>query len=206
MKIPPGMTEEEVLVVIEKISNRLAYKYRFAYHQIEDLKQEAAIEAIKGLEKFDPSMGKPLENFLFIHVRNRLHNFKRDNYERKECPCHTCPLGAWIPATDGCKKYDDKMECGWFGGWITRNTAKKNVLMPINLGSVKGDKESNMWQEYDITDVLDANMLENKLEDKLPLSYRKDYIKLKNGIKISKSKQEALIDMIIEVLYEEEKH
>lgn len=195
------MTEEEVLIVIENISNRLAYKYRFGYHQVEDLKQEAAIEAIKGLEKYDPSKGKPLENFLFIHVRNRLNNFKRDNYERKEYPCQNCPINAWIKKTDACKKYQDKMECEWFGGWSRRNTAKKNVLMPIALGSVQGDGESNMWNEYDITDTLDAETINQKIEEKLPISYRKDYIKLKNGTQLSKQKKEKLIDVIMEILY-----
>ena len=40
------------------------------------MKQQAAIFALEGLEKYDNK--RPLENFLWTHVRNRLFNYKRE--------------------------------------------------------------------------------------------------------------------------------
>jgi hypothetical protein len=37
---------------------------------------------MEALERYDE--GKPLENFLFVHIGNRLKNFKRDNYFRHD--------------------------------------------------------------------------------------------------------------------------
>ena len=37
---------------------------------------------MEALERYDER--KPLENFLFVHIANRLKNFKRDNYFRQD--------------------------------------------------------------------------------------------------------------------------
>ena len=75
-QLPKGVDEKDFLRVLDNISKRLAYKFRFAYHNFDDMKQQAAIFAIEGLEKYDNS--RPLENFLWTHVRNRLFNYKRN--------------------------------------------------------------------------------------------------------------------------------
>lgn len=80
MHTPEGMTEDEVVRIISKISNRLAPKYVFAGYDVEDIKQEAFIIGITGLKKYDSS--RPLENFMYTHINNRLKTFKRDNYYR----------------------------------------------------------------------------------------------------------------------------
>jgi DNA-directed RNA polymerase specialized sigma24 family protein len=82
MKIPKGMSESEVLEVINRIADRYAYKFRFGYFEAEDIRQEAFLIAYTGLAHYDKS--RSLENFLYIHLSNRLKNFKRDNYYRYE--------------------------------------------------------------------------------------------------------------------------
>ena len=82
------MTEEEVLETIEKIANKLCYKFKFGYHGVEDMKQQATLFALEGLDSYDEK--RPLENFLWTHVRNRLFNYKRDNFERPDKPCFSC--------------------------------------------------------------------------------------------------------------------
>ena len=47
MRIPKGMTEEEVLDVIEEVASKLVYKFKFGYHEVEDMKQQAVLEAIQ---------------------------------------------------------------------------------------------------------------------------------------------------------------
>ena len=67
------MTEQEVLIVIEKIANRYCHKFKFGYFTAEDIKQEAFIIAVDALDRYDER--RPLENFLSAHVKNRLINF-----------------------------------------------------------------------------------------------------------------------------------
>lgn len=74
--------ENEFLEIVERISQKLSRTFIFGYHTIEDMKQQCYLEALKGLEKYDQS--RPLENFLWIHIRNRLFNYKRDNYTRPD--------------------------------------------------------------------------------------------------------------------------
>ena len=80
MDIPEGVDEEAAVETIMKIAKRLAPKYVFASYDVEDIQQEAFLIGIAGLEKYDPT--RPLENFMYTHISNRLKTFKRDNYFR----------------------------------------------------------------------------------------------------------------------------
>lgn len=82
MENPPGMSDDEVTAMILKVAHKLAPKYVFASYTIEDIEQEAFIIALDALTRYDED--KPLENFLYTHVSNRLKNFKRDNYYRQD--------------------------------------------------------------------------------------------------------------------------
>lgn len=76
------MTEEQVVSTILKISSRLASKYTFPNFEQDDISQEAFIIGMEALDRYDGV--RPLENFLSIHIRNRLKNFKRDHYYRPD--------------------------------------------------------------------------------------------------------------------------
>lgn len=179
------VTEEEFLQVLENISKRLVYKFKFGYHDIDDMKQQAAIFALEGLEKYDHK--RPLENFLWTHVRNRLFNYKRNNYQRPDKPCLTCPL--YDPnlkvSTSGCSKYIDKNECELYKSWYDRNTNKKNIMKPSHI-------------DYDITnpssmlDSISNNEIIKFLDQNIYSEYRETYLRLKHGEKIAKQKLSKL--------------
>jgi len=76
------MTEDQVVSTIYKISSRLASKYTFPNYEAEDISQEAFIIGMEAMNRYDGV--RPLENFLSIHIKNRLKNFKRDNYYRPD--------------------------------------------------------------------------------------------------------------------------
>lgn len=82
MKIPKNMTEQQVIDQINIVVNRLSAKYTFHGYEIEDIKQEAFIICMDALERYDEN--RPLENFLSVHLSNRLKNFIRDNYYTKD--------------------------------------------------------------------------------------------------------------------------
>ena len=80
MRIPQNLSEQEVIETITKVARKLAPKYVFASYEVEDIEQEAFLMGVEGLNRYDTN--KPLENFMYTHVNNRLKNFKRDNYYR----------------------------------------------------------------------------------------------------------------------------
>ena len=80
MRIPSNLPQDEVVSTITKVCKKLAPKYVFASYEIEDIEQEAFMMGVEGLNRYDTN--KPLENFMYTHINNRLKNFKRDNYYR----------------------------------------------------------------------------------------------------------------------------
>lgn len=82
MKIPKKMTQQEVIDQINIVVNRIAPKYTFNGYDVNDIKQEAFIICMDALERYDNK--RPLENFLSVHLSNRLKNFIRDNYYTKD--------------------------------------------------------------------------------------------------------------------------
>lgn len=82
MKIPKKMTEQEVINQIHVVINRIAPKYTFNGYDVDDIKQEAFIICMDALKRYDNK--RPLENFLSVHLSNRLKNFIRDNYYVKD--------------------------------------------------------------------------------------------------------------------------
>lgn len=197
--LPNGVTEEEFLRVLDDISKRLGHKFKFGYHDFDDMKQQAAIFALEGLEKYDRS--RPLENFLWTHVRNRLFNYKRDNYQRPDKPCLTCPL--YDPhckkSTNQCLDFENKTDCELYNAWEIRNNSKKNIMRPVNIESSE-DYGSKYHTKGDIGDIVLSQEIIKKLDENIPVSHRESYLKLKYGEKINKSDLQKLILVIKEII------
>ena len=142
MKIPDGMDEAHVTDVIMKISRRLAPRYVFSGYDVEDIEQEAFLIGCAGLEKYDPT--RPLENFMYTHINNRLKTFKRDNYYRMD-------YGS------SAQKIQDR---------------KKNLIEPVSIDSIYSiyscDHTTN---DVHITEMLD--LIDRKLPPHLRGDYLK---------------------------------
>jgi DNA-directed RNA polymerase specialized sigma24 family protein len=82
MKIPDNMTQEETLQQINIVVNRISQRYVFGSYTLDDIKQEAFIMCMDALNRYDNT--RSLENFLSVHLSNRLKNFVRDNYYLKD--------------------------------------------------------------------------------------------------------------------------
>lgn len=193
------ITEEELLQTIDTISKKLAYKFKFGYHEIEDMRQQISVFAIEGLANYDYK--RPLENFLWTHVRNRLFNFKRDNYQRPDKPCTSCPFfrpnDPSFPST--CEKFTDTTECQEFMTWHTRNNSKKNLMY---LNTVEDIKEYLVNYANDHVEHVSNNEILQIIEEELYGDARKVYLKLKTGIKITKPEMIILINEIKEIVDE----
>lgn len=199
MKIPKNMTEAEVVTIINKIVYKLAYKFKFGYHDINDMKQQGRLLALEALESNKYDGKRPLENFLWTHVHNRLFNYKRDNFERPDTPCDACDNNI----NGECVKYTSKDYCLIYEKWLNRNLAKRNLMIPLGLFGIDDEHESTMRCGDDIVDKLIYNEFVDLVEGKLPVVFRKDWILCKAGVHIPKNKRIKLQEIIFKILEEE---
>jgi DNA-directed RNA polymerase specialized sigma24 family protein len=197
------VSEEELLEVINIITKKLAYKFKFGYHDIDDMKQQITVFALEGLKNYDYK--RPLENFLWTHVRNRLFNYKRDNYQRPNKPCLTCPFfdPHKIKSHSECEKYNNKDDCSLYNSWTKRNIAKKNLMHFTDIESAHKDNEKSDFfidqNDNSIPNIGHHEILKD-IESKLNSEYREIYLKIKNGVKVSKSDITKLVNYIKNIL------
>ena len=194
------MTENEVLEIIDSIANRLAYKFKFGYHDIDDMKQQARFHALKTLADGKYDGQRSLENFLYTCVHNKLFNDKRDNFERPDKPCLKCPFDAWMKYEDRCTKYDAKINCELYESWLKRNFSKKNIMQPIGIDGVVGEKEDNMQIDNNALDLIMRKEIIDLINIKIPIDMRHDWIRLINGIKLPKNHRTKLEQKIFKIL------
>jgi DNA-directed RNA polymerase specialized sigma24 family protein len=190
-----GVNEQDFLNVIDIITKKLAYKFKFGYHDIDDMRQQITIFAIEGLKNYDHN--RPLENFLWTHVRNRLFNYKRDNYQRPNKPCLTCPFyDQYLKnSNSNCSKYKNKNDCDLFYKWLNRNTNKKNLMHLTTIDDIKDYGNVFETPTDSAQDVAVKEILE-KIEDKLNGELREIYLKLKNGVRVNKADSDKLFNHI----------
>ena len=204
MKIPEGMTEEEVLETIETVAVRLAGRFKFGYHTIEDMRQQARMYAWQGLDTYDNM--RPLENFLWTHVRNRLFNFKRDKFQRPDKPCLNCPLNAYDPeckeSDSGCTAFNNLPDCEHYSGWLDRNVAKKNIMLPIGLGNVRDENEKNLRSKNRDAENIDLREIFELIQAEIPMSLRADWLRMRYDIRIPKQRRIKVREAIEHILAE----
>ena len=195
--LPNGVSEEEFLNVLDNISKRLGYKFKFGYHSYEDMYQQAAIFALEGLEKYDNK--RPLENFLWTHVRNRLFNYKRDNYKRPDKPCLNCPFfdKHFKCSNNQCSEYANQMDCDLYKKWFDRNDSKKNIMKP---GTIEDQSLLKNKDNEDFQYIMANKELIQKLDKLLIGEHREIYLKLKHGIKVNKVDIKKLQKHIQEII------
>lgn len=199
--LPNNVSEEEFLKVLDNISKRLGHKFKFGYHSYDDMYQQAAVFALEGLEKYDNK--RPLENFLWTHVRNRLFNYKRDNYKRPDKPCLTCPFfdKHFKCSNNQCTEFANQMECELYKKWYDRNDSKKNIMKPTTIEdqSLLRNKDSEDFQ-----DIMGNKELIKKLDEVLQGEHREIYLRLKHGVKVHKSDIKKLQKHIQEIITDNE--
>lgn len=197
MNIPEGMTEEEVIAIITKIGNRLAPQFTFGYHTIDDIKQQIFIIASHSFIKYDPS--RPLENFLWISIRNGLKNFKRDEYERLDKPCFRCKE---YDKEDVCQKHEDILSCKGYYNWYNRNQSKKNLVDTLGLANVSDEKEQHMSLECTTDETLINNDIKVLIDKSLPIILRADYLRMLANVHVPKTQRTKIQNSIREILNE----
>jgi len=191
--------QKEVLDIIDEVVNNLAPSFKFGYYDIDDIKQEGRILAFEALEKYDKS--RPLKNFLYVHLRNRLGNLIRDKLFRREPPCQKCEFYDKKMKTtkNQCLAFEDKMDCDKWKLYTIRNQSKENIVKPIDIDAVS-DSERNIYSQPDMDWEIEKRDALDKLDLEIPLDLRADYLKMRAGITISKNKREKLMIIMKSIL------
>ena len=181
------------MAIINKVAKRLAGRFKFGYHELQDIEQQARLIALEGLDKYDGV--RPLENFLWVHVRNRLCTFKRDNFLRPDGPCKKCSSYNNI-----CLQYDDMSKCDIYRKWHDRNVAKLNVIHPIEFSCVDDYNEQNMSGAVLTEDQVVNNELEIILNRHIPIEHRHNYLRLKYGYRVLLKEKEEVLELVREII------
>lgn len=179
--------DQPTLKTIQKIAKQVSSRYSFAYYDKEDIEQEAFILALEGLESYSPQKGS-LENFLYRHITNRLNNFIRDNYYRKDYKCPYC--NNEDVNCENCIARKQKME------------TRKNLLSPLDIDRVNSNSEKNMSVEYNPLEELELNEVFLIINKELDIPLRVDYLKMLEGVYVQKSRREQIENRILEILSE----
>lgn len=161
-------TEAELLNTVDLVCRRLCHKFKFGYNDIEDIRQEGYIFALRALRagKFKKERAS-LGAFLYVHIHNQLYNLKRNKYARPTPPCLRCPLNAYRKEDDACLAYSNKTDCKLYSNWLLRNEAKRS------LANAGGDSPHTPQTEgspqLDIVDFLD--FIEPFIPDEFKLTW-----------------------------------
>jgi hypothetical protein len=187
----------ETIDIINNIANRLASRFKFGYHDLSDMKQQARLFALEGLKNYDGV--RPLENFLWTHVRNRLFNFKRDKYARPSKPCLDCKYYI-VDSDNDCIKHNDITECKTYAKWVKLNTQKKNIMNFIDITGINDEHEKTMSSVEDLDNYLDYKEILTIINKNLPIALRPLFKKLQFGTKLNKSQKNKIQTILREIL------
>lgn len=190
------VTEKHFLETIDKICYKLLHKFRFGYHDIDDMKQQAYIFALQGLENYDTT--KPLENFLWTHIRNRLFNFKRDKYQRPDRPCNTCEYydPNYERSTSQCSQFNCKTNCVLYNNWYVKNNNKKNLMQVSQTDKV----ETIENHDTHFVSRLQNEEILKKIDPYIRVDLRKYYLMVLYGQKIPKKYHTLLLQHIKDII------
>lgn len=176
------LTEEYLEELIHKIVSTLPHTFAFGPHTMEDIRQEAVdIIMYEGLPSWNPKL--PLENFIRVHTRNRLLNFIRNKQKRSETPCASCQF--YQRKTKTCGLFESKDECDKFKQYTKRNADKQSILTPAELDETR---------LHVIQPLPSDNSLHNFLLAHIPSDLRSDFIKIAEGVAITRKRQKMVAE------------
>jgi len=170
------MTPDE-LQMVQRIARKLAPKYTFSHYDIDDIVQEGVIAALQGYDKYNEEAGS-LSSFMYTLINNSLKNFKRNNYIR--------PRPSHMSEED----------------WDSRQATKRNILEPMSLGTIRDEHEKNAWTKIDFINDMEVQEIFTIIDNELPTALRQDYLRMKQGVGIPKSRRLKIEETIIEILRE----
>jgi hypothetical protein len=205
MHIPDGMTEEEVLSIIDAVVRSVAPSFAFAYYDTLDIEQEGRMEALKALPSYTRDRKASLYTFLRVVVRSRLLNLQRNKVGNIKQACYSCSSLANCPHTE------DTTDCPRMQQNIKNSTAKRNIMEPCDIDSVhmsmsrgrgRGKSSSSdatqtttiYGYENDEIDEITKKEISELVDKHMPLSLRSDYLRWRDGNRLPQRRNDVLLE------------
>jgi len=192
MKIPEGMTEEQIVQIVNKILDFWANTIKIPSFTAEDVRQEGWVYALLGLDRFT---AEPTErnvfNFLTRHISYRLLYLKQVKEGTYKMPCKGCPF-----ADGSMCKLGEKKNCEAWAAWNTkfeRRSSYEKVVDPIEY-------EHNHLYEVDLDKEIDQKDIIRKIFNNLPFELRADFLRMLDGVYLITKRRLRLRDKITEIL------
>lgn len=188
------------LDTLSKIVESLPSKLSFGLHDHDDIKQQAYLIGLQAYPKWD--RGRPLENFLRVHISNRLKNFNRDENKRQDAPCYSCIHYDDLGSVPKCNEFsiDDPIKsivpfnCSLYNKWKNRQNKKHRVTKKLNI---EHHENSLCAKPNDIVlDVTDSAII----LDRLPPQLRPFYLKMSHGVLVPLNKRNQIKRFIENIL------
>ena len=172
---------------------KLARQYRFGYHTVEDLEQEAFVLAWSALPRWDGQ--RSLYNFIYTHVKNRLQTFVRDNY-MKPCPCSLC-----YGKGEGETEHEDKLHCKKYHSWYAANKRRGNIMSPIGITCVDEEGETKTYMPDTVSKDAENAEIFDLIDKNIPHDMRGTYLRMKEGVTgVSAEERERVLAKIREIV------
>lgn len=186
------VTREEALASINesilRVARNVATKFRleFGYHTKGDIEHEGVVIALEVLDTAAYDVSRPLENFLHVHVKNRLKNFKRKHFMRCEAPCKCCE--AFGNPSEPCRRWVE---------WNERNLLKQNLMRPVDVSSIPCEGLATAPSAADEADLAETL---SRIDEELDPALRADYLRMRAGVAVPKSRRVAVREAVSEIL------
>lgn len=184
------ISEPELIAILYEVARRVAPKFTFGYFKLEDIIQEAVIMGVEALPRYDEA--RPIRNFLYIHMRNRLDNLMRNKFFRDECPCNLCRN-----CIDGQTRHTDGYFCDKFKKWLELNCTKASLMSPLGLLRLNANEERHVESERC---PLTHKEIISILTDNFPVALRSDFLKLQDGLEIAEDRRELVAEETLKIL------
>ena len=168
----------------------ISHTFAFGYYEMDDIRQEARLMCMDAFSRWDRV--RPLANFLYSHVHKRLYNLRRNKFMRNDAPCALCHGG---------HLHENGSTCEAYKKWLKINLSKKYLAQP---GSHAHPLESNTEDRSAKCPSYRMEMAElfTVFDKEIPLSLRKDYLKMKEGAFLPKKKERAVIQALRKIAEE----
>jgi hypothetical protein len=85
---------------------------------------------------------------------------------------------------------------------MMRKETRKHLMQPIDIDSVRQEGETNMFFTVDMTENLSNKEIIRIIDRELGMSYRKDYLRMVDGVYVSKARRDEVKEEILRILKE----
>lgn len=167
--------DAETMAVIDTVLRQLYGKYNFDSYDSDDMYQEGYQIAVKALAGFKPDKGCALSTFLYGCITQRYINFIRDHSVRSHNKCT--------------KHSEFDIECNACVKRQATQDRKRGVQRPAGLEGLDFAASSS-------TEIVEVQDLERKINREMPKDMREDYLLMREGSFVTRSRKEEIANYI----------